>query len=274
MCNPRRIRRFVMENDRSIGRSRLAEQKRDGRDRWRADRSAWRHRAEARRVKAGRSVSRLSDAIMPLATTVRNVSVAPRHTSFAFCTTSPFAHTARHASAVVRAHTKGMKRRMIISRETQKCGYSVDTPYGIYLNRPASITSRVWPGSVPKPCVTKWKDRKWYAPLAVIFVTARRESDGKCVIDHEEKAPRKMCMCLSVCVCVCSRRNTRVDEFEQFGDRYLKIAPKSRKRVPPDHARQIAKKSNGGFWNLKSALAKTSHECCKGVVIEMSLPHR
>lgn len=71
--------RYVMKNDRSIGRSRLIEQRRD---RWRADRSAWRHRAEARRVKAGWSVSRLSDAIMPLATIVRNANVAPRHTSF------------------------------------------------------------------------------------------------------------------------------------------------------------------------------------------------
>lgn len=121
-----------MENERSIGRSvggrsRLAEQKRDGRDRWRADRSAWRHRAEARRVKAGRSVSRLSDAIMPLATTVRNVSVAPRHTSLAFCTTSPFAHTARHASPAF-VYERNEKKDDYFERNAEMwilCGYTV-----------------------------------------------------------------------------------------------------------------------------------------------------
>jgi len=101
----------------SVGRwSVTTGQKRDRQDQRRADRSAWRHQAEARRVKAGRSVSRLFDTIMLQSCETPALRRETHHSLFV---TSPFAYTSVTRERRPRIRAK-RKKKMIISRKTQK----------------------------------------------------------------------------------------------------------------------------------------------------------
>lgn len=209
--NPGRIHTWWRMIGRSVGgRSRLAEQKRDRRDRWRADRSAWRHRAEARRVKAGRSVSQLSDAIMPLATIVRNASVAPRHTSLAIVCNFAFRTYGPSRESVVRVSEKNDDR-LERNAETR----ILWTLLCIYLNCPVSI-NQVRPGNDP---TSVWRSEKVENGMLCSRWSSRlpHANPMENVWSIEEKALRKVC----VYVCLCRS----ADEFERFGDFYFKIAP-------------------------------------------------
>jgi len=184
---------------RSVGRWPVTTgQKRGRQDQRRADRSAWRHRA--RRVKAGRSVSRLFDTIM-----------------LQSCET-PALRRDTHRSLFVTSHIRPLRKSVVRKKKKKddyfernaEIWYSWCEILSYAFTCPAS-TSRVRP-DIRNLCHEMKKSKMIYTLFAEIFAIVRCESDGKYVIQHKNSKKS-----------VCSRWNSRADGFDDLNIITLKL---------------------------------------------------
>jgi len=178
---------------RSVGRWPITTgQKRDRQDQRRADRSAWRHRVEARRVKAGRSVSRLFDTIMLQSC---ETPALRRDTHRSLFVISPFAYTFVTRERRPRIREGKEKKRWLFREKRRNLIFLMrDTLLRIYLSS-FYFTSRVRP-DIRNLCHEMKKSKMIHILFSQRAFRSSRSSDVNPMENmwSNIRTPRKVCV--------------------------------------------------------------------------------